>query len=58
MERKEPLTIQEFTKILSAMRMSHHKYFAEREANWESPLDQLDDFLGEHPNDDLLGRTK
>jgi len=58
MQRKEPLTVQEFTKILSAMRKSHHKYFAVQEASWESHLDRLGDYLGEHPDDASQGRTK
>ena len=58
MQRKEPLTVQEFTKILSAMRTSHHKYFAERVASWESHLDRLGDYLGEHPDDASQGRIK
>jgi len=57
-QRKEPLTVQEFTKILSAMRVSHHKYFAERKASWESHLDRIGDFLDDHPDDDSQRRTK
>ncbi|WP_238403407.1 hypothetical protein [Paenibacillus mesophilus] len=30
MKRKERLTVQEFTKILSAMRTSHHKFLPNR----------------------------
>ncbi|MCP1308557.1 MerR family transcriptional regulator [Paenibacillus tyrfis] len=38
MKRKEPLTVQEFTKILSAMRTSHLKFFAERVfSSWSDP---------------------
>jgi DNA-binding transcriptional MerR regulator len=51
MLRKEPLTVEDFTKLLGAMRMSHEKYFAERQANWDLHLDRLGDYLGEHPEE-------
>lgn len=49
MTRKEPLTVEDFTKLLAAMRTSHERYFAERRANWEQHLDRLGDFLMEDP---------
>jgi DNA-binding transcriptional MerR regulator len=51
MLRKETLTVEDFTKLLDAMRMSHEKYFAERQANWDLHLDRLGDYLGEHPEE-------
>lgn len=56
MQRKEPLTVQEFTKIWSAMRMSRNKYIAERQASWESHLDRLGEYLDGHPNKVSQGR--
>lgn len=46
--RHEPLTVEDFTRLLAAMRTSHERYFAERRANWELHLDRLGDFLREH----------
>jgi len=57
MQSKEPLNVQDFTKILSAMRMSHENYFAERQESWNSHLDRLGDYLGEHPDEPTPGRN-
>jgi DNA-binding transcriptional MerR regulator len=51
MLRKEPLTVEDFTKLLGTMQMSHEKFFAERRANWDLHLDRLGDFLDEHPEE-------
>lgn len=45
MQRKESLTIDDFTKLLAMMRLSHEKYFAEQRMNWNAHLDRLGDFL-------------
>ncbi|RIX52013.1 MerR family transcriptional regulator [Paenibacillus nanensis] len=50
-QKNETLSVQDFTTILSAMRTSHHNYFAERQASWNSYLDQLGDYLGESSED-------
>lgn len=49
MVKKEPLTVEDFTKLLGTMRMSHEKFFAEKQATWNANLDQLGQYLDEHP---------
>jgi DNA-binding transcriptional MerR regulator len=56
-QSKEHFSILDYTKILSAMRMTHEKYFAERKAIWGSHLDRLGDYLEEHPGEPNYGRT-
>lgn len=48
MTSPKPLTVEDFTRLLAAMRTSHERYFAERRANLEQHLDRLGDFLREH----------
>jgi DNA-binding transcriptional MerR regulator len=48
MMRSAPLTVEDFTKLLGAMRISHEKYFAELRARRERELDRLGDYLEEH----------
>ncbi|AIQ14020.1 MerR family transcriptional regulator [Paenibacillus durus] len=45
MQRNESLTIDDFTKLLAMMRLSHEKYFTEQRVNWNAHLDRLGDFL-------------
>lgn len=45
MQGKAPLTVEDFTSLLQAMKMRHEKLVAERRMNWEHRLDLLDDFL-------------
>jgi DNA-binding transcriptional MerR regulator len=49
MIRKKPLTVEDFTKLLGTMRMSHEKFFAEKKANWNVNLDRLGEYLDNHP---------
>jgi MerR family transcriptional regulator, thiopeptide resistance regulator len=49
MQRNEPLTVENFTKIMRTMRMNHEKYFAERKSSWDLHLDRLSEYLDEHP---------
>jgi DNA-binding transcriptional MerR regulator len=49
MIRKKPLTVEDFTKLLGTMRMSHEKFFAEKRANWNVNLDRLGEYLDKHP---------
>lgn len=49
MIKNERLTVDNFTKLLGTMRMSHEKFFAEKRANWNTHLDRLGDYLDEHP---------
>jgi DNA-binding transcriptional MerR regulator len=50
MLRKEPLTVEDFTKLMTTMRMSHEKFFAEKRAVMNANLDRLGDYLDEDPN--------
>lgn len=45
MQADEPLTAQDFTKLLSMMKKSHEKYFLERRTSMAHSLDRLGDFL-------------
>jgi len=47
--KDEPLTVEDFTKMLSMMKKSHEKFFAERRTSMENHLDALGNFLGENP---------
>ncbi|MDQ0877521.1 DNA-binding transcriptional MerR regulator [Paenibacillus sp. V4I3] len=47
MQMKEPLTVDDFTKVLVMMKKSHDKYFFERQMKVEQSLDRLGDFLAE-----------
>lgn len=49
MLRKEALTVEDFTKLWTTMRMSHEKFFAEKRANWNENLDRLGDYLDKQP---------
>jgi DNA-binding transcriptional MerR regulator len=51
MIRNAPVTVEDFTKLLGAMRISHDKYFAELRANRERELDRLGDYLREGPQE-------
>lgn len=51
MHRNEPLTVENFTKIMRAMRMNHEKYFDEKKASWNLHLDQLGAYLDEYPGE-------
>lgn len=51
MHRNEPLTIENFTKIMRTMRMNHEKFFADKRANWNDNLDRLGVYLNEHPEE-------
>lgn len=50
MRGKDRLTVEDFTQIFRAMRMSHEQYFAERQKSWNMHLDRLGDYLGGRPN--------
>ncbi|MNO13790.1 HTH-type transcriptional activator mta [compost metagenome] len=49
MQTEQSLTIEDFTKVLETMRMSHEKFFADKRKSWNQHLDRLGDFLDEHP---------
>lgn len=59
MQAKEPLTAQDFTKLLSMMKKSHEKYFLERRTSMEHSLDRLGDFLASgNTNEDTHPRRQ
>ncbi|QSO52096.1 MerR family transcriptional regulator [Alicyclobacillus curvatus] len=45
MQWKQPVTVEEFTKLLSIMKKSHEKYVKDRRMTWERRLDLLGDFV-------------
>ncbi|KEQ24234.1 MerR family transcriptional regulator [Paenibacillus tyrfis] len=47
MQGKAQLTVEDFTSLLQAMKMSFEKLVIERQAIWERNLDLLGDFLAE-----------
>lgn len=52
MHMKEPLTVDDFTKVLVMMKKSHDKYFFERQMKVERSLDLLGEFLAEQHLDE------
>lgn len=52
MRRNEALTVEDFTKLLTAMRISHEKFFAQNRENWNTHLDRLGHFLNNHSEHD------
>jgi DNA-binding transcriptional MerR regulator len=50
MRWKKPLTVEDFTKLLGTMRMSHEKFFAEKRANMNINFDRLGDYLDKNPD--------
>ena len=47
MQGKAQLTVEDFTSLLQAMKMSFEKLVLERQTSWERNLDLLGDFLAE-----------
>lgn len=47
MQRRKSLTIDDFTKLLAMMRISHQKYFSEQRVKWKGHLDRLGQFLND-----------
>jgi MerR family transcriptional regulator, thiopeptide resistance regulator len=50
-EKEEPLTVEDFTKLLSLMKKNHENFFTERRSSMVHHFDKLDDFLDEHSNE-------
>jgi MerR family transcriptional regulator, thiopeptide resistance regulator len=50
MVKKEPLSVEDFTKLWGTMRMSHEKFFAEKRASWSANLHRLGDYLDKYPD--------
>lgn len=49
MQRKAPLTAEDFTELLQAMKKSHEKLAISWHASWDRRLDTLGDWLAEEP---------
>ncbi|MFE5317650.1 MerR family transcriptional regulator [Paenibacillus sp. NPDC056579] len=47
MQWKTPLTVEDFTSLLLAMKSGHEKLVVERRMSWEHHLDLLGDYLSE-----------
>jgi DNA-binding transcriptional MerR regulator len=47
--RKDRLTVEDFTKLMETMRMSHEKFFTEKRASWHENLDRLGHYLDNNP---------
>ena len=47
MEGKAPLAVEDFTRLVQAMKKSHEKLIVERRISWEQRLDSLNEFLSE-----------
>ncbi|MCM3732058.1 MerR family transcriptional regulator [Fictibacillus nanhaiensis] len=50
-EMEEPLTVEDFTKLLSLMKKNHENFFTERRSSMVYHFDRLDDFLSKHSNE-------
>ncbi|MFB5089599.1 MerR family transcriptional regulator [Psychrobacillus sp. PGGUH221] len=48
MEMEEPLAVEDFAKLLSMMKKSHEKFFAERRSSMNHHFDKLGDFLDKY----------
>jgi len=51
LKMKEPLSVDDFTRLLAMMKQSHEKYFLERKSNIEHRLDRLGEFLASQPDE-------
>lgn len=52
LQGKAPLTVEDFTSLLQAMKTGFEKPVLERQKSWERNLDQLGDFLAEKQSDE------
>lgn len=51
MQLKQPVSVEDFTKLMEMMKKSHGKMILERRMNWEHRLDLLGDFLDKDADD-------
>ncbi|OCT12956.1 MerR family transcriptional regulator [Paenibacillus pectinilyticus] len=51
MQLKQPVTVDDFTKLLEMMKNSHEKYVLERRMTWERRLDLLGDLVDGNSDD-------
>ncbi|EPY06220.1 MerR family transcriptional regulator [Paenibacillus alvei TS-15] len=52
---KQPVTVEDFTKLLEMMKKSQEKVILERWMNWEHRLDQLGDLLDKNTDESNQG---
>lgn len=52
---KQPVTVEDFTKLLEMMKKSQEKVILERWMNWEHRLDQLSDLLDKDADESNQG---
>ncbi|TQR41106.1 MerR family transcriptional regulator [Paenibacillus popilliae] len=52
---KQPVTVEDFTKLLEMMKKSQEKVILERWMNWEHRLDQLGDLLDKNADESNQG---
>ncbi|MEW9106116.1 MerR family transcriptional regulator, partial [Paenibacillus sp.] len=52
---KQPVTVEDFTKLLEMMKKSQEKVILERWMNWEHRLDQLGDLLDKDADESNQG---
>jgi DNA-binding transcriptional MerR regulator len=55
MSLKEPVTVDDFTKLLETMKKSHEKLIIERRLSWERRLDLLGELLDGKSDDSKQG---
>jgi MerR family transcriptional regulator, thiopeptide resistance regulator len=55
MHLKQPVTVEDFTKLLEIMKKSHEKMIIERRMTWEHHLDLLGDFLDKDADESNQG---
>jgi len=58
MHRNEPLTVENFSKIMQTMKSSHEKYWNEKQSRWNRYLDKLGEFLDDIPGESDTGGNK
>ncbi|WP_274651174.1 MerR family transcriptional regulator [Paenibacillus humicola] len=55
MQLKQPVTVDDFTKLLDMMKKSHEKYIVERRMSWERRLNLLGDLVDGQSGDPSQG---
>jgi DNA-binding transcriptional MerR regulator len=55
MQLKQPVTVEDFIKLLKMMKKGHEKYIIERRMTWERRLDLLGNLVDGHSDDPNQG---
>lgn len=58
MYRNEPLTVENFSKIMQTMKSSHERFWDEKKSSWNRHLDKLGEFLDDSPGESDHGGNK